>query len=142
MGGNKTIKENAFRPVILFDGVCNLCNGAVQFVIKRDTSGTFRFASLQSAAAAALVGPMGKNPADLDSILLVHKGKVYQKSRAALEIARRMRGAWPLLYGLVIIPPFIRDAVYNWVARNRYRWFGRQESCMVPSPELKSRFLG
>jgi predicted DCC family thiol-disulfide oxidoreductase YuxK len=136
------MRKNAMRPVILFDGVCNLCNGSIQFVIKRDSKARFRFASLQSDMARDLVKPFGKDPAQLDSILLVHNGKLYQKSRAALEIVRRMRGAWPLLYGLVIIPPFIRDVVYNWVARNRYRWFGKQESCMVPTPDLKERFLG
>jgi len=127
--------------IILFDGVCNLCNGSVQFVIQRDPEGRFNFAALQSDAAKQLLKDYQLPVSDLYSIILIKKGKVYQRSSAALEIARGLSGLWPLLYVFVVIPPFIRDGIYNWIAKNRYRWFGQKEECMIPTPELKSRFL-
>jgi predicted DCC family thiol-disulfide oxidoreductase YuxK len=131
------------KPVVLFDGVCNLCNFAVQFILDRDPFATFRFASLQSAAAAGLLGAFGI-PApvgDPESLVLIDDGKVYQSSTAALRIARRLRGIWKLAYALIVIPPFARDAIYRWIARNRYRWFGKADQCRVPTPELRARFL-
>lgn len=127
--------------IILFDGVCNLCNGAVNFVIDRDTGGHFKFAALQSEAARALMTEHTLPPGALDSIVLVEDGRVYQRSDAALRIARRLRGIWPLLYGFMIVPRFIRDRVYDVVAANRYRWFGKEDACRVPTPELRARFL-
>jgi len=127
--------------IILFDGVCNLCNGSVQFVIQRDPKGRFNFAALQSDAAKQLLKDYQLPVSDLYSIILIKKGKVYQRSSAALEIARGLSGLWPLLYVFVVIPRFIRDGIYNWIAKNRYRWFGQKEECMIPTPELKSRFL-
>lgn len=127
--------------VIFFDGFCNLCSGAVQFVIKRDSQGLFRFASLQSDYAASALKQFDLEPAQADSIVLLENGKVYQRSTAALRVAKKLKGLWPLLYGFIIVPRFIRDGVYNFIAKNRYKWFGRQESCWVPTPELKQRFL-
>lgn len=127
--------------VIYFDGVCNLCNGSVQFVIKRDKAGKFRFAPLQSRAGQAILARNGLSGEHFTSFLLSENGKLYRRSTAALRVVRRLPGAWPLLYGFIIVPPFIRNAVYDFIARNRYRWFGKKEACMVPTPELKSRFL-
>ena len=130
------------KQVILFDGVCNLCNSSVQFVIQRDLSGKFNYAALQSAAGQQLLEAHGLPVSDLYSIILIKDGKAYQRSRAALEVARQLSGLWPLLYVFIIVPPFIRNGVYNWISRNRYRWFGKKDECMIPTPELKSRFLG
>ena len=125
------------RSVVLFDGVCNLCNGAVQFILNRDPSGHFHFTSLQSTAAARL---LGANP-PADSILLLQDGQTYTKSDAALRIARGLRFPWPLLSVFLLVPAPVRDLIYNWIARNRYRWFGRREACMIPSKEFQVRFL-
>ena len=128
------------QPVIFFDGVCNLCNGAVQFTIERDLKNIFRFASLQSEYAKTALTPFNVSPEELDSFILLENGKVYKRSTAALRVAKKLNGLWPLLYGFIIVPRFIRDAVYNYVGKNRYKWFGKQESCWVPTPALKSKF--
>jgi predicted DCC family thiol-disulfide oxidoreductase YuxK len=130
-------------PTILFDGVCNLCNSFVQFVIRHDKRGYFHFAALQSAAAATLLSQYGQPmpTPEPDSVLLVENGRVYMHSEAALRIAAQLGGRWRVLALVRVLPRSLRDAVYRWVARNRYRWFGRQESCMLPTPELKTRFL-
>ncbi len=128
--------------VVLFDGVCNLCNGSVQFIIARDPGGRLRFAALESEAARRLLTECGVREALPDSVVLVEGGTVYTRSSAALRIARRLRFPWPMLYGLRIVPPVLRDAVYDFIARNRYRWFGKREVCMIPTPEFRSRFLG
>ncbi len=138
MGADRSLTH----PTILFDGVCNLCNGSVQFVIRHDPGGKFRFAALQSEFGQEQLTKHGIDPSQLLSIVFLINGRMFDRSRAALEIARRLNGLWPLLYIFVIVPPFIRNAVYNWIARNRYRWFGKQDACMIPTPELKSRFLG
>lgn len=127
--------------VILFDGVCNLCNASVQFIIKRDDAGLFSFASLQSDVGQEVAAKYGIDTADLDSVVLIDGGNAYQRSTAALHITRRLAGAWKLLYAGIIIPPFIRDHVYNWIASNRYKWFGKQTECWIPTPELHGRFL-
>ncbi len=127
--------------VILFDGVCNLCNSSVNFVIDRDRGGYFQFAALQSDAGRRLIEQHGLSGDYLDSILLIEGGRCVAKSGAALRIARRMRGLWRVAFLLIVIPAPLRDMVYNWVARNRYRWFGKQDTCRVPTPELASRFL-
>jgi predicted DCC family thiol-disulfide oxidoreductase YuxK len=124
-------------PIILFDGVCNLCTGSVRFVIARDSRRRFRFASLQSAAAERLLG----RREDLESVVLVEGRNIYRKSTAALRIARRLDGLWPLLSILLVIPRPLRDAVYDWIGARRYRWFGRTEACWTPTPELAERFL-
>ena len=125
------------RPVILFDGVCNLCTGSVRFVIERDSRKRFRFASLQSPVAERLLGQRN----DLDSVVLVQNGEIYRKSTAALLIARRLDGLWPALWALLVIPRFLRDAVYDWIGRRRYRMFGKRDACWMPRPELADRFL-
>lgn len=130
------------HPILLFDGVCNLCNGAVRFIIERDPAGIFRFASLQSEAAKQLLGQFPEAPRDISTIVLIEHNRLYTKSDAALRAARHLPGAWPALYGFIIIPPAIRNIIYDWIARNRYRWFGKQDQCMMPTPELKGRFLG
>lgn len=132
--------------VVLFDGVCNLCNASVNFIIDRDKPGYFRFAPLQSERASELLIAQGKKPlapgTDPDSISLLEDGKLYEQSTAALRIAKRLSGAWPMLYYLSIwIPRPIRDFVYRIVARNRYRWFGKSDACRMPTPALKARFL-
>ncbi|TAE17616.1 MAG: thiol-disulfide oxidoreductase DCC family protein [Bacteroidetes bacterium] len=127
--------------ILLFDGVCNLCNGTVQFIIKRDKKARFRFASLQSDKGQALLQEHNLPTREFDSVIYIRNGKCYQKSTAALYIMRDLGGFWQIFFPLIIVPPFLRNAVYSLIARNRYRWFGRQESCMLPTPELKSRFL-
>ena len=129
------------QHIILFDGVCNLCNSSVQFVINHDPNHLFNYAPLQGDTAKDLLANSDSPGLDLDSVVLVEDGKVYDRSTAALRIARKLKGGWPLLYGFIIVPKFIRDGVYNWIAKNRYRWFGKKESCMIPTPELKSKFL-
>jgi predicted DCC family thiol-disulfide oxidoreductase YuxK len=124
-------------PVILFDGVCNLCTGSVRFVIERDSRRLFRFASLQSPVAEKLLGERGGN----ESVVLLEKGKAYRRSTAALRIARRLDGLWPLLAALLIVPRPLRDAVYDWIGRRRYRWFGKRDACWRPQAQLAERFL-
>jgi predicted DCC family thiol-disulfide oxidoreductase YuxK len=128
--------------VVLFDGVCNLCNGAVNFIIDRDPAARFRFAALQSSQAAALLAPHGRVPeVEPQSFILVEGGRMYERSTAALRIARRLPGAWKLFYAFIVIPRPVRDAAYRVIARNRYRWFGKAEACRMPTPELRARFL-
>lgn len=129
------------QPVILFDGVCNFCNGAVNFVIKRDKRSRIRFATMQSDAARELLAPYHWPVDDMKSFLFIENGKLYDRSTAALRVCRYLRGGWPLCYGLIIVPKFIRDGIYNWVARNRYKWFGQKDQCMVPTPDVRARFL-
>ena len=130
---------------IFFDGVCNFCNGFVQFVIRHDHAGRFRFAALQSEAGQALLAKHGFAPsagaAELDSVLLLSGGQLYSHSSAVLRIARGLGGGWALVGVGGLLPRAWRDALYRFIARNRYRWFGRQESCMLPTPELRARFL-
>ncbi len=139
MGTSSKVDKDA---IIFFDGVCNLCNGAINFIIDRDRKGTFKFAPLQSEFAKKRLQQSKIDPLKLDTIVLLEpRGNVSVKSTAALRIARNLSGAWPLLYGFVIIPKFIRDAVYNLIANNRYKWFGRTDQCRVPTPELLNRFI-
>ena len=127
--------------IIFFDGVCNLCNSSVNFVIDRDPKSLFKFATLQSSLAENLLDSTVINPADVESIVFLSGNRIFRKSRAALEISRHLRGIWPMFYILIIIPGFIRDFIYNFIAKNRYKWFGKQDTCRIPTPELKSRFL-
>ena len=129
------------HAIIFFDGVCNLCNWLVQFVIARDPAGYFQFASLQSEAARPYLEQFNISQTSLNSVVLYENGKCYTHAAAVLRILKKMPGGWPLLYSGIILPAFLRNAAYNFIARNRYRWFGKQESCWLPTPELKSRFL-
>lgn len=131
---------------ILFDGVCNLCNGFVQFVIRHDPAGRFTFAALQSEASRQLLAAHGLSvpapAADPESVLLVEDGRLYSHSAAVLRIARHLGGGWALLAAPAwLLPTAARDAAYRFVARNRYRWFGRQQECLLPTPALRARFL-
>lgn len=129
------------RHIILFDGVCNLCNGSVNFIIARDPREVYSFSPVQSAFADGLLKKHGLQGIGDESFVLVKNGKCYLRSDAALQISREMQGLWPLLYGLRIVPRPLRDLFYNLVARNRYRLFGRRQSCMVPTPALQRRFI-
>lgn len=132
---------NKGHKIILFDGVCNLCNGVVTYIIKRDKKNVFKFAALQSEIGAQLIAKFNIDTEKVDSIILIDGEKQYEKSSAALHIAKHLSGAYPLLFGFMVVPRFIRDSVYDYVARNRYKWFGKKESCMIPTAELKSKFL-
>ena len=142
MSGGMTLRPVAEpHAIVLFDGVCNFCNRSVNFVIKRDTRGYFRFAPLQTAKGGEIARKHGIDPERLETFVLVENGRAYRKSGAALRIARRLGGLYALAYGLIAVPPFMRDFFYDWFARRRYRWFGKREQCMVPSPEVRERFL-
>jgi predicted DCC family thiol-disulfide oxidoreductase YuxK len=129
------------HPVILFDGVCNFCNGAVNTIIKNDKDRIFRFAALQSEAGLQLLKKYNYSTTDLDSFVLIESGKAYKKTNAALRIYPRLGMGWKLLNLLWILPEGVRDIGYNIIAKNRYRWFGKKESCMIPTPEVRSLFL-
>lgn len=134
------IPEN--KKIVLFDGVCNLCNNAVQRIIKHDKKDVFRFASLQSDIGKKLVEERGMDPEELDSIILIEPGVAYyRKSTAALEISRELSGGYSLLKNFLFIPEAFRDGIYDLIANNRYKWFGKKEQCMIPTPELKAKFL-
>jgi predicted DCC family thiol-disulfide oxidoreductase YuxK len=129
--------------VVLFDGVCNLCSSSVRFIVDHDSGAFFKFASLQSDAAKHLMAEHGvvQPPGDPTSIVLVEDGRAYERSTAALRIARRLDGIWRLAWGFIVVPRPLRDVVYDFIARHRYRWFGKKDVCMVPTPELRARFL-
>jgi predicted DCC family thiol-disulfide oxidoreductase YuxK len=127
--------------VILFDGVCNLCNSSVNFIIDRDKRRIFRYATQQSESGQAYLKSYDLQTDTGESIILIEQGTVYIRSSAALRIAKKMDGAWPLMYIFMAVPRFIRDPAYNIIAKNRYKWFGRTEECRVPTPELQELFL-
>ncbi|MFD1673229.1 thiol-disulfide oxidoreductase DCC family protein [Alicyclobacillus fodiniaquatilis] len=127
--------------VILFDGVCNLCNAAINFIIPRDTAKNFRFAALQSEAGSALVRQFSSATGELNSLILLSHGRMSSKSTAVLRIARELDGLWPICYVFIAVPRPLRDAVYDFVARHRYKWFGRRDKCMIPTADMLERFL-
>ena len=129
------------KMTVLFDGVCNFCNASINFVIDRDKKGIFKFAALQSDIGQEILKKYGLKQTNFDSIILEKEGKIYQKSDAALEIVRNMDGLWKVFYIFKIIPSFLRNPVYNLIAKNRYRIFGRTDACRIPTPKLKARFL-
>lgn len=129
------------HAIILFDGVCNFCNSAVNFVIKRDPQSKLKFATLQSEKAHEVLSAHQLSSSDLSSFVLIEDDKIYTRSTAALRVCRELSGFWPMMYGFMIVPRFIRDGVYNWIARHRYQWFGKRETCMIPTNDLRSRFL-
>jgi len=127
--------------IVIFDGVCNLCARSVQFILRHEARPQFMFSPLQSAAGVRLLSTHGFPASNVESFVLVSDGKVYTRSTAALRIARHFKGAWQLLRVLWLIPRPLRDLAYDFVARNRYSWFGKADSCMVPTPELSARFI-
>lgn len=133
--------SNQSHPVILFDGVCNLCNASVQYIIKHDDRRLFRFASLQSSFGEKLLKKFNLSTGTFNSFLLFENNNIYTRSTAALLVAKKLKGIIKWLYGFIIIPKFIRDAVYNFIAKNRYQWFGKREACWLPTPRLKNLFL-
>ena len=129
------------QRILLFDGVCNLCDGMVRFVIKRDTKALFRFAALQSVPGQELLRTFCLPTSDFHSFVYIKKGHCYLRSSAILQVLKELGGAWPATAVLLLIPRFIRDGVYKLIADNRYRVWGKKDSCMVPTPDLRSRFL-
>ena len=126
--------------IVIFDGVCNLCARSVQFILRHEIEPRFQFSPVQSAVGARMLEAHGLSAAEVDTFVLVSEGRVYTRSTAALRIARHFKGAWQLLRLVWVVPKPLRDLIYNLIARNRYSWFGKADSCMVPTPELKARF--
>ena len=129
------------QPIILFDGVCNFCNSSVKMVMRNDKKKLIKFAALQSDTGRELLLQYGLPVDELNSFVFIKNGKAYTKSTAALIVCKHLSGFWLLLYGFIIIPAFVRNAVYDFIAKNRYKWFGVQQQCMIPTPEVKARFL-
>lgn len=129
-------------PILLFDGVCNVCNASVRFVIERDPAAAFRFASLQSPFGQALLERFGLDTEDHDTMVLVEGDRFWLRTDALMRVFAGLRAPWPLLALARVLPRGLRDAGYAVFARNRYRWFGKREACLLPSPELQARFLG
>lgn len=127
--------------LILFDGVCNFCNFWVNFIIDRDSKAFFKFTALQSDTARQILKSNKIDAMKIDSIVLVINGKIFFKSSAAFKIARKLDGFWKLLYIFIIIPPFMRDRIYDFIASNRYKWFGKRETCRIPTDDEKHRFI-
>ena len=127
--------------IVLFDGVCNFCNASVNFVIGRDRNGYFKFAPLRSEIGEQLIAKHGIDTAETDSIILVEDEAAFTHSDAALRIARRLDGIWSWAYAFIVIPRSLRDLMYKLIANNRYRLFGRRDECMLPTPEVRARFL-
>ncbi|WP_010495791.1 thiol-disulfide oxidoreductase DCC family protein [Paenibacillus elgii] len=129
------------HPLVFYDGVCGFCQRVVQFIIPRDRSAVFRFVAIQSETGSRLLRRHGLDPAELNTFVLLEQGRVYTRSTAGLRVLRRLDGAWPLLYAFIVVPRPLRDVVYRWIAANRYRFFGKSDSCMLPPPEVRERFL-
>ncbi len=128
--------------LVIFDGVCNFCNASSNFIIKRDPSAKFTFTTVQSELGVRILGQLGIDPDDPNTFVLIKNGEVHLKSSAALQIAKELTGAWSLASYLIVIPSVIRDSVYGLIARNRYALMGKRDTCMVPSAEVKARFIG
>lgn len=129
------------QPIILFDGVCNFCNSAVNFTIRRNKKANIAFAPMQSEVGQKLLQQYNLPKDDMQSFIFIENERVYKQSTGVLKVSRHLRGLWPLCYGFIIVPKFIRDGIYNWIAKNRYKWFGMRQQCMIPTPEVKARFL-
>lgn len=127
------------QPIIFFDGVCNLCNGAINFIIDHDKNSYFKFAPLQSEIAQELIPQSILE--NTDSIILFDSDQIYSKSTAALKVAKKLDGMWKALYILIFFPKFFRDFVYDYIAKNRYKWFGKRDTCRLPTQDIKNRFL-
>lgn len=133
--------SNNETHILLFDGVCNLCNSIVQFTIKRDPKGKFKFASLQSESGQALLKKFGLPTDDFDSFVFISGDKLFLKSSAGLHVLKELGGFWKMFYFLIIFPRPLRDFIYNIIAKTRYRIFGKRDTCMVPTDNIKQRFL-
>jgi len=129
------------ESLVLFDGVCNFCNYWVQFALKRNKAQSLKFGSLQGNTARKILPGFNIDPDVLCSVYLIEKGKIYKESSAALHICKHLNGPWKLLYAFIIIPAFLRDPFYKLIARYRYKWFGKKEACMIPTPEQRARFV-
>lgn len=129
------------HPLVIFDGVCNYCCGVVNSIIRKDPGGIFRFAPFQSDAAKRILEKYNYPADSLDSFVLIDEGKLYTKSEAGLRVQKLLGGIHKLLYAFIAVPAPVRDAVYDYIARNRYKWYGKKEECMIPDPEMRSRFL-
>ncbi len=129
------------ESILLFDGHCSLCNAAVDFVLKRNTKKKLLLASIQGTAGQRVLKMYQLPPSYLDTLVLVEQGKVYLGSTAALRVARLLGGGWPLFYALIIIPKGLRDRIYQWIGKNRYKWFGRRASCRMPTASERAHFL-
>lgn len=138
---NEELDEMKGKSIVLIDGVCHLCQGVVRFIIPRDPKARFLFAPLQSEVGAKLLSEAGLESGQLNTVILLENGKYYTESAAVLRIARKLRFPWPSAYICILVPRPLRDTLYRFVARNRYRWFGRDEQCMLPTPEIQRRFL-
>ena len=134
-------KVSPDTPLILFDGVCNLCHASIRFVADRDSKGRFRFAYLQSETGRALMAAHGLSGPELASVVLILNSRAYSKSTAALRIARLLDGAWPAMFAFIVLPRALRDAVYNFIGTRRYRWFGRKDACELPRENLRDRLI-
>ena len=141
MDADGEVQKVSSHPTILFDGVCNLCSGAVNFIIDRDSSALFRFASIQSTTGAELLRNTGLSAEGMNTVVLIEDGRARLRSDAALEIASRLDGGWRLLGLLLVVPRPLRDLAYNFIAKHRYRIFGRKSECLIPTPERRGRFL-
>ena len=127
--------------IVFFDGVCNFCNYWVNFAIKKDKKKKLRFAPLQGETAKNILPQYNISTTALSTVVFIDDGKIYTQSSAAFRICKHLDGGWKLFFGMMVIPKFIRDAAYNFIARNRYRWFGKKDACMIPTPEMRNRFL-
>ena len=134
-------ENNNDKAIILFDGVCNLCNSSVNFVINHDRKNYFVFTPLQSEAGKRLITKVNIDDSLIDSFALIENNKIYFKSSAALRTVKHLDKLYSVLYAFIIVPPFIRNGVYSYIARNRYKWFGKKEVCMIPNEEIKNRFI-
>ena len=142
VNGSVRIRPLSFNHgVLLFDGVCNLCNGFINFIIDHDEAGYFRFGTLQREPARSFLWSAGYDPEVLDSVVLVENGRIYRKSTAALRVFQRLGMPWALLAAFQAVPRPLRDAVYRWIADNRYDWYGTRNQCRLPTPELEALFI-
>lgn len=134
-------QKNDNNAIVLFDGICNFCSRSVLFIIRRDPAAYFRFAALQTDSGRLIAERYRINLDRTDSIILIENKRVFYRSDAALRISRKLRGAWKLFYLFIVIPPFIRNFIYDLVARNRYKWFGKRDTCFIPDESIKARFI-
>lgn len=129
------------QSIIFFDGVCNLCNASVDFIIRHDKKDNFLLGALQDQVSKEILSQFQVDPSYLDSVVLLENGQLYFKSTAALKIARRLSGITSILYPFIYLPKSFRDPIYDWIGKNRYRWFGKKSTCRLPTPEEKAKFL-